>query len=57
MINHLCPAGSAFFQLTNPFPEAFVSRFLVVKAEQTYKYSRVPSYWSIVQVDVNVTSD
>ena len=29
MINHLCPAGSAFFQLANPFPEAFVSRFLV----------------------------
>jgi len=29
MINYLCPARSAFFQLANPFPEAFVSRFLV----------------------------
>lgn len=29
MINYLCPARSAFFQLDIPFPEAFVSRFLV----------------------------
>ena len=29
MINYLYPARSAFLQLANPFPEAFVSRFLV----------------------------
>ena len=29
IINYLCPARSVFFQLANPFPEAFVSRFLV----------------------------